>query len=272
LEEQGKTAMILAPDGKAIGVIAVADTLKEHSREVVDELKKAGVEVIMLTGDNRRTATSIAKELNIDRVLAEVLPGEKAAAIRNLQGEGKIVAMVGDGINDAPALTQADVGIAIGSGTDVAIEAGNIVLIKEDIRDVACSLNLSRKTMSKIKQNLFLAFIYNGLAIPVAAGVLYPVIHDLVLSPMLAAVAMVLSDICVVGNSLLLRRFEMDKCHLLKEAVEMAKDPVCGMEVDEKKAAAMSEHKGRAYYFCAPGCKKAFDETPGKYLKAQENG
>lgn len=267
LEEQGKTAMLLALDGKAMGIIAVADTLKEHAKEATDELKKRGIEVIMLTGDNMKTAKAMAKELNIDRVLAEVLPGEKAAAIKSLQREGKTVAMVGDGINDAPALTQADVGIAIGSGTDVAIEAGDIVLIKEDLRDVVCSLRLSEKTMGKIKQNLFLAFIYNVAAIPVAAGVLYPVTHSLVLSPMLAAIAMVLSDICVVGNSLLLRRFEMDKYHHIREAVVMAKDPVCGMEVDEKKAAAKSEYKGKTYYFCAPGCKKAFNENPEKYLK-----
>ena len=243
--------------------------MKENSNEAIDELKKAGLEVVMLTGDNRRTATSIAKKLDIERVLAEVLPGEKAAAIRNLQEEGKIVAMVGDGINDAPALTQADIGIAIGSGTDVAIEAGNIVLIREDIRDVAASLRLSQQTMSKIKQNLFLAFVYNIVAIPVAAGALYPVTHELVLSPMLAAVAMVLSDISVVGNSLLLRRFEMGKDHLPKEVVEMAKDPVCGMEVEEKKAAAKAEYKGKTYYFCAPGCKKAFVENPERYLKEE---
>jgi Cu+-exporting ATPase len=268
LEEQGKTAMLLALDGKAMGIIAVADTVKEHAKEATDELKKRGIEVIMLTGDNMRTAKAIAEELNIDRVLAEVLPGEKAAAIKSLQSEGKTVAMVGDGINDAPALTQADVGIAIGSGTDVAIEAGDIVLIKEDLRDVVCSLRLSEKTMGKIKQNLVLAFVYNIVAIPVAAGVLYPVTQSLVLSPMLAAIAMVLSDISVVGNSLLLRRFEMDRYHI-EEVVPMAKDPVCGMEVDEKKAAGKSEYKGKTYYFCAPGCKIAFDENPEKYVKEE---
>ncbi|MFQ5925007.1 MAG: heavy metal translocating P-type ATPase [Dehalococcoidia bacterium] len=213
LEEQGKTTMILATDNKTMGIIAIADTLKEYSKKTIEELKRMGVEVMMLTGDNERTATAIARQLDIDRVLAEVLPGEKAYAIKKLQKEGKIVAMVGDGINDAPALTQADIGIAIGSGTDIAKEAGNIVLIREDLRDVVCSIKLSKKTMGKIKQNLGLAFVYNIIAIPIAAGILYPVFHTLILSPMLAAVATVLSDISVVGNSLLLRRFEIGEHH-----------------------------------------------------------
>ncbi|MBE0515928.1 MAG: copper-translocating P-type ATPase [Methanophagales archaeon] len=213
LEEQGKTVMILGVDGKATGIIAVADILKEGAREAIEELKKEGLEIIMLTGDNTRAARAVAKELNIDKVLAELLPGEKTTAIKKLQEEGKIVAMIGDGINDAPALTQADIGIAIGSGTDIAIEAGDIVLTKEDLSEVSCSLRLSRKTMVKIKQNLFFAFLYNGVAIPIAAGVLYPVFHIIILSPMLAAIAMVLSDITVVGNALLLRRFEMNKYH-----------------------------------------------------------
>jgi Cu+-exporting ATPase len=213
LEEEGKTAMILAVNKKAIGIIGVADTLKDYSKEAIEELHKMGKEVIMITGDNERTAKAIAKQLGIDRVLAEVLPADKAKKIKELQKEGKIVAMVGDGINDAPALTQADVGIAIGSGTDIAMEAGNIVLIKEDLRDVVCSIKLSKKTMSKIKQNLFFAFIYNLTTIPIAAGVLYPILHTLLLSPMLAAIAMILSDISVVGNSLLLRKFDIDKIH-----------------------------------------------------------
>jgi len=213
LEQQGKTTMVLVTNNRAIGIIAIADTLKEYSKETIAELKRMGIEVMMLTGDNERAATRIAEELGIDRVLAEVLPGEKVNAIKSMQQEGKVVAMVGDGINDAPALTQADIGIAIGSGTDIAKEAGNIVLIKEDLRDVVCSIELSKKTMVKIKQNLGLAFIYNMIAIPMAAGILYPVFHTLVLSPMLAAVAMVSSDISVVGNSLLLRRFNIDKYH-----------------------------------------------------------
>lgn len=213
LEGQGKTVMILGVDGRAAGIIAVADTVKEGAREAIGELKREGLEIIMLTGDNERTAKAIAKELNINEVLAELLPGEKVSAIKNLQKEGKIIAMVGDGINDAPALTQADIGIAIGSGTDIAIEAGDIVLTKEDLSEVSCSLRLGKKTMGKIKQNLLFAFMYNSIAIPIAAGVLYPVFHILVLSPMLAAVAMIFSDITVVGNALLLRGFDMDKYH-----------------------------------------------------------
>ncbi len=200
-------------DGKIRGIIAVADILKESAREAIEELKRDGLEIIMLTGDNTRTASAIGKELGIDKVFAELLPGEKASVIKNLQAQGKIVAMVGDGINDAPALSQANIGIAIGSGTDVAIEAGDIVLTREAISEVSCSLQLSKKTMEKIKQNLFFAFLYNGTAIPIAGGVLYPVFHILFLSPMLAAVAMILSDITVVGNALLLRRFDMGKYH-----------------------------------------------------------
>ncbi len=213
LEEQGKTVMSLGVDGEVRGIIAVADLVKEGAREAIEELKREGLEIIMLTGDNTRTAKAIGEELNIDKVLAELLPGEKASAIKSLQAQGKIVAMVGDGINDAPALSQADIGIAIGSGTDIAIEAGDIVLTREALSEVSCSLQLSKKTMEKIKQNLFFAFLYNGSAIPIAGGVLYPVLHILVLSPMLAAVAMILSDITVVGNALLLRRFDMDKFH-----------------------------------------------------------
>ncbi len=208
LEGEGKTAMVLAVDKKAIGIVAAADTLRKTSKRAVDELREAGIEVMMLTGDNKKTAEAIAKKVGIDHVLADVLPQDKANEVKKLQAKGKVVGMVGDGINDAPALTQADVGIAIGAGTDVAIEAGNVVLVKNDLTDVACFIKLSRKTMGKIKQNLFFAFSYNILAIPIAAGVLYPFLH-VVISPMVAAIAMVLSDIIVVGNSLMLKRFEL---------------------------------------------------------------
>jgi len=207
LEEDGKTAMLVAVDGKAAGLIAVADTLMEHSVETVRTLQRMGLEVIMITGDNERTAKAIARQVGVDRVLSEVLPGDKASEIKRLQDEGKIVAMVGDGINDAPALAQANIGIAVGSGTDVAMETGDIVLVKDDLRDVVISIQLSRATMRKIKQGLFWAFAYNIALIPVAAGILYPFMGVL-LDPVFAAAAMATSSVSVVTNASLLKRFK----------------------------------------------------------------
>jgi Cu+-exporting ATPase len=209
-EADGKTGMLLAVDGSLAGIIAVADTPKEHAAEAVRALKAMGIEVLMLTGDNRRTAEAIARQAGVDRVIAEVLPDQKAARIKELQGQGEVVAMVGDGINDAPALAQADVGIALGSGTDVAMEAGGIVLIKDDLRDVVASIQLSRSTVRKIRQNLFWAFFYNTALIPLAAGILatgalFGV--RIVLSPIIAGAAMGFSSVTVVVNSLTLRRF-----------------------------------------------------------------
>ena len=210
LEEEGKTLMFLVLNGALAGVIAVADTLKQHSKETVEELKKMGIAVIMLTGDNERTAKSIASKLGIDRVFSEVLPEQKEIVIERLQNEGKIVAMVGDGINDAPALAKADIGIAIGSGTDVAKETGGIVLVKEDLRDVVIAIKLSKATVRKIKQNLFWAFMYNGALIPIAAGALVPFFGAQVYNvlPFLAAGAMAFSSVTVISNSLLLERFK----------------------------------------------------------------
>jgi P-type Cu+ transporter len=209
-EEDGKTLMFLAVDGKLEGVIAAADTLKEHAKEAIEELKRMGITVVMLTGDNERTANAIAGKLGIERVFAEVLPQQKEAVIEKLQKEGNIVAMVGDGINDAPALAKADIGIAIGSGTDVAKETGGIVLVKEDLRDVVTAIKLSKSTVRKIKQNLFWAFIYNGALIPIAAGALVPFFGAQVYTvlPFLAAGAMAFSSVTVIGNSLLLERFK----------------------------------------------------------------
>ncbi|MDR7484096.1 MAG: heavy metal translocating P-type ATPase [Armatimonadota bacterium] len=206
LAAEGKTPMLAAVDGRAAGVIGVADTLKPHSREVVAALRKMGLTVVMLTGDNRRTAEAIARQVGVDRVLAEVKPEDKAAHVEALQREGHVVAMVGDGINDAPALAQADLGIAIGAGTDVAIESADVVLIGEDLRGVLTAIALSRRTMRTIRQNLFWAFAYNVALVPVAAGVLYPV-AGVLLSPVLAALAMAASSVTVVGNSLRLRAY-----------------------------------------------------------------
>jgi P-type Cu+ transporter len=216
LEEEGKTVMLLAVDGQVAGLIAVADTLKEHSADAVGTLRQMGLEVIMLTGDNQRTANAIAKQAGISRVLSEVLPSEKATEIKQLQAQGKVVAMVGDGINDAPALAQANIGIAVGSGTDVAIETGDIVLIKNDLRDVVVAIQLSRATMQKIRQNLFWAFFYNIALIPLAAGAFYPILHVL-FNPVYAAAAMAISSVTVVTNASLLRRFK-PKLNLEKNA------------------------------------------------------
>lgn len=209
LEEEGKTAMIVAIDKKLAGIVAVADTLKETAAETVKRLQGMGVEVLMLTGDNRRTANAIAKKLGMDNVLAEVLPGDKAKVIKEFRTDGKLVAMVGDGVNDAPALAASDVGIAIGSGTDIAKETGGIVLIKDDVRDVVTAIQLSRKTVRKIKENLFWAFFYNIALIPVAAGVLIPFFGiGAILNPIYAAIAMALSSVTVTMNSMLLNRWK----------------------------------------------------------------
>jgi Cu+-exporting ATPase len=210
-ENQGKTAVLISIDGNLSGIITLADTIKENARGAIDSLKSMGKEVIMLTGDNERTANYIASRLGIERVIAQVLPQQKEEVISNLKSkEGKVVAMVGDGINDAPALATADLGIAIGSGTDVAKETGGIILIKGDVRDVVIALDLGTKTVSKIKQNLFWAFAYNTGLIPIAGGILVPFLGVGIFGwlPMLAGVAMALSSLTVVGNSLLLGRYK----------------------------------------------------------------
>ncbi|MBA7679466.1 Copper-transporting P-type ATPase [subsurface metagenome] len=222
---KGKTVMFLGIDSQVVGIIAVADTIKPNAKGALEELHKMGIEVVMLTGDNQRTAEAIAQEVGIDRVMAEVLPEHKAQEVKRLQEEGKAVAMVGDGINDAPALAQADVGIAIGTGTDVAMETGDITLISGNLEGIVTAISLSKRTMRTIKQNLFWAFAYNTALIPVAAGVLYFAfgqtgvpsgLHFILgdfgfLNPILAAAAMAASSITVVMNSLRLRRFKPTK-------------------------------------------------------------
>ncbi len=279
LEGEGKTAVIVASNGTVIGTIAVADTLKDTSARAVQALKEKGIEVVMITGDNERTAKAMGRKLGIDSVLYEVLPQDKASEIARLQREGKKVGMVGDGINDAPALVQADVGIAIGGGTDVAIESGDIVLVRDDPLDVVASMELSSKTMSKIKQNLFWAFAYNTAGIPIAAGILYPT-FGILLAPIIAAGAMAFSSVSVVTNSRLLKRYvpEVKRLRVEQEVHEpprpqkeevkqVAIDPICKMEVDPETAAGEYEYKGKKYYFCAVGCMNRFQQDPEKYIE-----
>jgi Cu+-exporting ATPase len=197
--------MFAALDGRVAALIAVADPIKETTAEAVKMLKAEGVKIVMLSGDSRKTAEAVGRQLGIDEVIAEVLPGEKVEKVKALQAAGRAVAMAGDGINDAPALAQANVGIAMGTGTDVAIESGSVTLVKGDLRGIAKAIRLSHATMRNVKQNLFFAFVYNALGVPVAAGVLYPV-FGLLLSPIFAGAAMALSSVSVVTNALRLRR------------------------------------------------------------------
>lgn len=205
LRGEGQTVMFAAVTGKAAGLIGVADPIKESTAEAIRSLHAQGLRIVMLTGDNRRTAESVARKLGIDQVEADVLPEQKADIIKRLQAEGRIVAMAGDGINDAPALAQANVGIAMGTGTDVAIESAAMTLVKGDLRGILRARTLSRAIMCNIRQNLFFAFLYNVLGVPIAAGVLYPA-FGLLLSPMIASAAMTFSSVSVIANALRLRR------------------------------------------------------------------
>ncbi|RFZ78841.1 Cu(2+)-exporting ATPase [Lacrimispora amygdalina] len=208
LAEEGKTPMYVAIDGELAGIVAVADVVKESSRAAIERLHRMGIEVAMITGDNKKTASAIAKQVGIDRVLAEVLPQDKSNEVKKLQSENRKVAMVGDGINDAPALAQADIGIAIGSGTDVAMESADIVLMRSDLMDVPTAINLSKHTIRNIKQNLFWAFGYNVIGIPIAAGLLHLLFNGPLLNPIFAAAAMSLSSVSVLANALRLKRFK----------------------------------------------------------------
>jgi Cu+-exporting ATPase len=208
MRSEGQTVMFIVADKKIIGILGVADPIKETTSAALQQLHADGVEVVMLTGDSRTTAEAVAKKLNIDKVVAEVLPDQKAEEVKRLQGEGRIVAMAGDGINDAPALAQAHVGIAMGTGTDVAMESAGVTLVKGDLRGIVRARFLSRATMRNIKQNLFFAFVYNSLGVPIAAGILYP-FFGILLSPMIAAAAMSFSSVSVVSNALRLRRIKL---------------------------------------------------------------
>ncbi|MBX3196200.1 MAG: heavy metal translocating P-type ATPase [Microbacteriaceae bacterium] len=289
----GKTPMLAAVDGRPAGVIGVADTIKEGSIAAVADLVARGIDVVMMTGDNRATAAAIARQVGIGRVVAEVMPEHKAREVKRLQAEGRIVGMVGDGINDAPALAQADVGSAIGTGTDVAIEASDVTLISGNLGGLVTAIDLSQATMRNIRQNLAFAFGYNVIGIPLAAGVLYPA-FGLLLSPMIAALAMALSSLSVVTNSSRLRRFtpkpastsaaaptinpvveignQQEEDNSMTNHTEhgahsptLVTDPVCGMKIDPTTAAATREHDGTTFYFCSTGCADTFDADPHRY-------
>jgi Cu+-exporting ATPase len=208
LRADGQTVMFVAIDGYPAGLIGVADPIKASTREAIQMLHEDGVRVVMVTGDSRTTAQAVARKLGLDEVVAEVLPEQKGEIVKRFQSEGRVVAMAGDGINDAPALAQAHVGIAMGSGTDVAMESAGVTLVKGDLRGIARARRLSRGTMRNIRQNLFFAFIYNSLGVPIAAGVLYP-FFGLLLSPMIASAAMTFSSVSVIGNALRLRRLAL---------------------------------------------------------------
>ena len=207
MRADGQTVMFVAVDGKLAGLIGVADPIKVTTAEAIRQLHEENIRIVMLTGDSRTTAQAVANKLGIDDVIAEVLPQDKSNAVGRLQNEGRFVAMAGDGINDAPALAKAQIGIAMGTGTDVAMESAGVTLVKGDLGGIVRARRLSRATMRNIKQNLFFAFVYNALGVPIAAGVLYPV-FGLLLSPMIAAAAMSFSSVSVVGNALRLRRAE----------------------------------------------------------------
>jgi Cu+-exporting ATPase len=304
LAGHGKTPIHIAIDGRPAGVVAVADTVKPGSPDAIAALRRLGIEVVMITGDNARTAAAIAGQVGVPTALAEVLPQHKAAEIARLQSQGRRVGMVGDGINDAPALARADVGLAIGTGTDVAIEAADITLISGSLTGVVTAIRLSRATMRNIRQNLFFALAYNTIGIPIAAGALYPV-AGIRLSPIIAAAAMALSSLSVVGNANRLRRWKPAPLpaasmsvtpevsigtavaetpapvvppavhHHQEEAVPHHDtsatehvDPVCGMTVDPTTAAATRDVGGRTYYFCSTHCASTFDADPSRYATA----
>ncbi|MFM9632613.1 MULTISPECIES: heavy metal translocating P-type ATPase [Streptomyces] len=285
LSAQGKTPVLAAIDEHPAGVLAVADTVKDDSAAAITALRRLGVEVVIITGDNVRTAAAIAAQVGVTRVLAEVLPEHKADEIRRLQGEGRTVGMVGDGINDAPALAAADVGLAIGTGTDVAIEAADITLISGSLTGVVTAIRLSRATMRNIRQNLFFALVYNAVGIPLAAGALYP-LWGIRLSPIIAAAAMALSSLSVVTNASRLRRWHTSPLppaaadlgrqphHSPKSGTgpehppgteAVAVDPVCGMHLNPATVAARRETASGSYFFCSAHCAATFDADPGRY-------
>jgi Cu2+-exporting ATPase len=257
LEEQGKTVVFTVVNDKLAGAFALADKIRKESKDATAKLKELGLKVYMLTGDSETVAKSVAKELGIDNYFAQVMPDQKAQKIKELKEQGYKVAMVGDGINDAPALVTADVGVAIGAGTDVAIESADIILVKNDPRDVPKMQDLSRKAYSKMAQNLWWAAGYNIVAIPLAAGVLSS--YGVVLPPAVGAIVMSLSTVIVAVNSQTLRRYEP------KGVEYKVKDPVCGMELEPETAYSKTEYGGKTFYFCSKQCELKFKGNPAKY-------
>jgi Cu2+-exporting ATPase len=269
LQEQGKTVVFTVVDGKLSGAFALADKVRKDSKEAVAKLKALGLKVYMLTGDSEEVAKWVAKELSIDEYFAQVLPAQKAEKIKALKSAGHKVAMVGDGINDAPALVTADVGVAIGAGTDVAIESADIILVKNDPRDVPKVMDLSQKTYAKMAQNLWWAAGYNIVAIPLAAGVLYN--FGILLPPAVGALVMSLSTVIVAFNSQTLRKYEPKGVEFREEAPVTVKDPVCGMEIEPATAYGKTEYSGKTFYFCSKHCAEEFNKNPEKYaLKEPE--
>ena len=271
LADEGKTPMLFADERKILGILSVADVVKPTSREAVRQFKEEGIQVVMLTGDNKRTAEAIRRQLDIDTVIAEVLPQDKEREIVKLQQQGKKVAMIGDGINDAPALARADVGMAIGAGTDVAIESADVVLMKNDLLDAVTAVRLSKAVIRNIKQNLFWAFFYNTLGIPVAAGVFYTA-FGLKLNPMIGAAAMSMSSIFVVTNALRLKRFKVSKSS--GEPVENQEEAVLqsneiDMESKEETIMITMKINGMMCPHCQAAVKKALEAFEG--VKADVN-
>ena len=265
LADEGKTPMLFADEEKILGILSVADVVKPTSREAVRQFKEEGIQVVMLTGDNKRTAEAIRRQLDIDTVIAEVLPQDKEREIVKLQQQGKKVAMIGDGINDAPALARADVGMAIGAGTDVAIESADVVLMKNDLLDAVTAVRLSKAVIRNIKQNLFWAFFYNTLGIPVAAGVFYTA-FGLKLNPMIGAAAMSMSSIFVVTNALRLKRFKVSKSS--GEPVENQEEAVLqsneiDMESKEETIMITMKINGMMCPHCQAAVKKALEGIDG---------
>ncbi|MEM3644577.1 MAG: copper-translocating P-type ATPase [Nitrososphaerota archaeon] len=265
MQRQGKTVVFVVVDGKVAGAISLADMIRAESYEAVRELKKRGVKVYMLTGDSEEVAGWVAKELGVDSYFARVLPDEKAEKINLLKNEGYSVAMVGDGVNDAPALVTADVGIAIGAGTDVAIESADIILVRNDPRDVVKAMDISRKTYAKMVQNLWWAAGYNTVTIPLAAGVLAG--YGISLPPAVGAIIMSLSTVIVALNSQTLRKYEPEWVKIEMEKKRLVTDPVCGMKIDPDTAYSKVEYGGHVIYFCSRTCEEEFKKKPKKYVK-----